>query len=817
MLVIETIDLMGYEEFTNYLDSVREDSFSITFEEIEGIIGEKLPDSALQYQAWWSNSDSHPFMREVLLKNWKSRKLNLEAKRIEFYKNSQSEFERLKQFCINQFPRSVRNYREIAIKTLLQKENFTENISEITDEVKRQNPKEKEPKQGYHIGSKEMINEQLIQRHKVATKDGDVYSLLLKPENTTKEQVEELIEICNKSMTDLKQEYFLLRYTGKENGPWKDVVGEKYHVGREEDGRMGKNVGRVFDSGIGTKAIWWYTDELISILGYGTIKEIETINEDKDWYLKFDDFKFFEGDEEFKGIMMKRASDSTVNLIRSLEKKDVDGNKTGFNWQQSINPIPKEIYEQITGTRSTMSNEQTEESPELERLYKILERKKQIILYGPPGTGKTYSANKLKKYILSKNSNVNSQDTTFSVDAENYFMINGPWAKNLGHSLDNPPFVWAINSSDPSNLGVYNKLQPNDIVFLSNQAKDSGPFGKKVILGVGKCVRKFEGEEPYWPDEIEQNKVIYKNRFQIELLHIVDDTSETIEFIQGLPYSKGFNAIVNENVLQKLLKLVREQWKGSVSTTKIFERSVTFHQSYSYEDFVEGIRPEVTEDDKVIYEPVDGIFKEICDAAKDDPDNKYVLTIDEINRGNVEKILGELITLIESDKRKEEYQVILPYTKDSFWVPENLFIIGTMNTADRSIAPIDTALRRRFAFEELMPQYELEELGREINGISLKTLLQELNKRIRNEGISLRDKQIGHSYFMKVNNLEELRITFAVEIVPLLQDYFYNDYKKLEEDILNSDFIDSNEMMIKEEWQKDNQAFKTAINKILGQ
>ena len=140
-----------------------------------------------------------------------------------------------------------------------------------------------------------------------------------------------------------------------------------------------------------------------------------------------------------------------------------------------------------------------------------------------------------------------------------------------------------------------------------------------------------------------------------------------------------------------------------------------------------------------------------------------------------------------------------------------------MNTADRSIAPIDTALRRRFAFEELMPQYELEELGREINGISLKTLLQELNKRIRNEGISLRDKQIGHSYFMKVNNLEELRITFAVEIVPLLQDYFYNDYKKLEEDILNSDFIDSNEMMIKEEWQKDNQAFKTAINKILGQ
>mgnify|MGYP001186955827 CR=1 FL=1 len=804
MLVIETIDLMGYEEFTNYLDSVREDSFSITFEEIEGIIGEKLPDSALQYQAWWSNSDSHPFMREVLLKNWKSRKLNLEAKRIEFYKNSQSEFERLKQFCINQFPRSVRNYREIAIKILLQKENFTVNISEITDEIKNQNSEEEEPQAGYARGSKEMIDEQLIQRHKVVTNDGDVYSLLLRPENTTEEQIAELIEICDKSIGGLKQEYFLLRHNV--DGTWQDDMGKKYHFGRNVP-----NQKKLRQAGAGTNTIWFTKRSgEFYFWGYGSVKEIATIQEDEEWNLIYDDFKYFdESDDsiEARGRFLKKGNESIKRQIESLPR---------YNQQTSMFKITKEIYEQITGTRSTMSNEQTEENPELVRLYKILERKKQIILYGPPGTGKTYSANELKKYILSKNSNVNSQDTTFSVDAENYFMINGPWAKNLGHSLDNPPFVWAINSSDPSNLGVYNKLQPNDIVFLSNQAKDSGPFGKKVILGVGKCVRKFEGEEPYWPDEIEQNKVIYKNRFEIELLHIVYDTSETIEFIQGLPYSKGFNAIVNENVLQKLLKLVREQWKGSVSTTKIFERSVTFHQSYSYEDFVEGIRPEV-KDEKVTYKPVDGIFKEICDAAKDDPDNKYVLTIDEINRGNVEKILGELITLIESDKRKEEYQVILPYTKDSFWVPENLFIIGTMNTADRSIAPIDTALRRRFAFEELMPQYELEELGREINGISLKTLLQELNKRIRNEGISLRDKQIGHSYFMKVNNLEELRITFAVEIVPLLQDYFYNDYKKLEEDILNSDFIDSNEMMIKEEWQKDNQAFKTAINKILGQ
>ena len=721
---------MGYEEFANYLDSVREDSFSITFEEIEGIIGENLPVSALQYPAWWSNNDSHPFMKEVLLKNWKSRKLNLEGKRIEFYKNSQSEFERLKQFCINQFPRSVRNYREIAIKILLQKEDFTANISEIIDEIKNQNSEEEEPQAGYARGSKEMIDEQLIQRHKVATNDGDVYSLLLRPENTTEEQIAELIEICDKSIGGLKQEYFLLRHNV--DGTWQDDMGKKYHFGRNVP-----NQKKLRQAGTGTNTIWFTKRSgEFYFWGYGAVKEIATIQEDEEWNLIYDDFKYFdEYDDsiEARGRFLKKGNESIKRQIESLPR---------YNQQTSMFKITKEIYEQITGTRSTMSNEQTEESPELERLYKILERKKQIILYGPPGTGKTYSANELKKYILSKNKS-ESAKTTF---------------RNA-----------AIRILD-ENAGPLNYTEITERAIKKGLISTKGETPQFTLLKIMSEDVRLGGE----------NAIFKKERKGVYGLH--------------------------NNFLEK-----QKTMKNP------FSKNVTFHQSYSYEDFVEGIRPEVTDDDKVIYKPVDGIFKEICDDAKNDPDNKYVLTIDEINRGNVEKILGELITLIESDKRNLEHQVILPYTQDLFWVPENLFIIGTMNTADRSIAPIDTALRRRFAFEELMPQYELEELGREINGISLKTLLQELNKRIRNEGISLRDKQIGHSYFMKVNNLEELRITFAVEIVPLLQDYFYNDYKKLEEDILNSDFIDSNEMMIKEEWQKDNQAFKTAINKILGQ
>jgi len=153
--------------------------------------------------------------------------------------------------------------------------------------------------------------------------------------------------------------------------------------------------------------------------------------------------------------------------------------------------------------------------------------------------------------------------------------------------------------------------------------------------------------------------------------------------------------------------------------------------------------------------------------AAADPENKYVLLIDEINRGNISKIFGESISLIEKDKRGT-LNLQLAYSKDAFTVPENVYIIGTMNTADRSLIQIDAALRRRFAFYELMPKPEL--LTEVIEGISLQKLLEEINKRITEAG--LREKQVGHSYLMDIQNLEDLQFAFANEIVPLLQDYF---------------------------------------------
>lgn len=205
---------------------------------------------------------------------------------------------------------------------------------------------------------------------------------------------------------------------------------------------------------------------------------------------------------------------------------------------------------------------------------------------------------------------------------------------------------------------------------------------------------------------------------------------------------------------------------------------VTFHQSFGYEDFVEGIRPRLS-DGQVIYEVVDGIFKKMAKNAADDKANSYVLIIDEINRGNISKIFGELITLIEPDKREgmdNEVSVVLPYSHEVFLVPANLHIVGTMNTADRSIALLDTALRRRFDFVEMLPQPEL--LDREVRGIHLKSLLETMNERI--EFLLDRDHTIGHAFFINVENLEDLCKVFRNKLIPLLQEYFYNEWNKIQ-------------------------------------
>ncbi|MYA17084.1 MAG: AAA domain-containing protein, partial [Gemmatimonadetes bacterium] len=231
---------------------------------------------------------------------------------------------------------------------------------------------------------------------------------------------------------------------------------------------------------------------------------------------------------------------------------------------------------------------------------------------------------------------------------------------------------------------------------------------------------------------------------------------------------------------------------------------VTFHQNTTYEDFVEGIRPVLAgppdrdperapgqgQGGDVQYEMSRGIFRRIAERAEANPDARYVLIIDEINRGNIARIFGELITLIEDSKRigrHDEARVTLPGSNTDFAVPGNLHVLGTMNTADRSIALLDTALRRRFVFEEMMPDPAHSGIAKDLDGIDCGRLLKAMNRRI---AVLLdREHQIGHTYFLRVDTLPALARTFQNRIMPLLQEYFYDDWEKIGAVLNNNGFV----------------------------
>ena len=274
----------------------------------------------------------------------------------------------------------------------------------------------------------------------------------------------------------------------------------------------------------------------------------------------------------------------------------------------------------------------------------------------------------------------------------------------------------------------------------------------------------------------------------IEELHLIENfrTDDDNNYFRLTP--RGIEVI--ENIIQRWKLLIPSIFEEISSVNGIelgFIKLITFHQSYSYEEFIEGIRPSLNSNNgELSYELVSGIFKQLSDKAEKDPDNNFVLIIDEINRGNISKIFGELITLIEDTKRisstdnKAGLKVELPYSKCLFGVPDNLYIIGTMNTADRSITNIDTALRRRFVFEEFPPIPNHSSIGSvERNGkqINLQHLLKTINTRI--EYLLDKDHQIGHSYFMNINTWDALCGKFRNNIIPLLQEYFYNDWEKI--------------------------------------
>jgi 5-methylcytosine-specific restriction protein B len=365
---------------------------------------------------------------------------------------------------------------------------------------------------------------------------------------------------------------------------------------------------------------------------------------------------------------------------------------------------------------------------------------KNVILYGPPGTGKTYIANQTAHELVKKQLQVPVPET---------ILLQG--------------IAEAITFYDSLALGIY----------LAGKEKH---YTVKEILELPLIQARFtirpvnyrnEAVWGYLQSHTSPESKTVKTSYKTEPF-LFDKAND----------SRWYLTPTGESYVEQTLNLELASLKQptkEVGKAEDFITRVSFHQSYAYEDFVEGFRP--TGADEI--EVVPGKFREVCAQAGGNPNANYVLIIDEINRGNISKVFGELITLLEDDKRDgqpDSFPIELAYSHLKFKVPGNLYIIGTMNTADRSIALLDVALRRRFAFYELMPDPELLH-GRIVQSedgdqVDLERLLTSLNQRIRKELGP--DYQIGHSYLLKVNSLASLEFAWNNQIMPLLHEYFYS-------------------------------------------
>jgi DNA polymerase III delta prime subunit len=388
---------------------------------------------------------------------------------------------------------------------------------------------------------------------------------------------------------------------------------------------------------------------------------------------------------------------------------------------------------------------------ELQQLMKISARTRNILLYGPPGTGKTYTVRKFAEHFLS-------------------------------------PQLRAQPSASQQRIVVLQTLRWYEAIALVMALNSTKQLFKVNELAADKLLLEYQS--------LKKSNIRLSNALWAQLQIHTSLESKTVNYTQRSEpflFDKNENSewgltsagreYVQANLIEPLNKL-RNPQQGTLDIEDFCD-VVTFHQSFAYEEFVEGLKPLPPEDEEtgVQYDVVPGVFRRICERAEaawraeGKNASKYLLVIDEINRANIAKVLGELITLIEDDKRlgmTNKLRVRLPYSGQLFGVPPNLYILGTMNTADRSIALLDIALRRRFTFVEMMPDPAL--LGT-VEGVNLSALLTRLNARIT--ALLDRDHQIGHSYFLDLDTADDLHFAWYRRIVPLLQEYFYNDSERL--------------------------------------
>lgn len=456
-------------------------------------------------------------------------------------------------------------------------------------------------------------------------------------------------------------------------------------------------------------------------------------------------------DDTLKGKILRSTISYDPSIIINNLEVVFNDIRTMYN---ILNPLIK-FYEHNTHKENTMQKE----SPLNQ------------ILYGPPGTGKTY--NTINKALEIINGTVPNKRE----DAKKHFdeLVQAKQIEfvTFHQSYGYEEFIEGIKAVPPKEKGNENgakmiyKVVSGIFKKVSNRAKENYENSNKTTTQLIQEKSLKQKIEQFLNDTLEAQSEFTKTKGGKFKIKDLSENSISI-FTQDSNYS--------ENLIELDI--------GEL--TKILSSEIDIKTSRQLAKDIFGINNQRQKD--TYYFSILKKFKEIKfdnfeEIEEKEPLKNYVLIIDEINRGNISKIFGELITLIEPSKRigtNEALYVKLPYSGESFGVPANLYIIGTMNTADRSIALMDTALRRRFEFTEMMPDTkELE--GIQIDGINIAQLLETINKRI--EYLYDRDHTIGHAYFISLKEtptLEALDGIFKNKIIPLLQEYFYDDWEKIQ-------------------------------------
>ncbi|EAL4976346.1 AAA domain-containing protein [Campylobacter jejuni] len=467
------------------------------------------------------------------------------------------------------------------------------------------------------------------------------------------------------------------------------------------------------------------------------------------------------GEKEFK-VEIKNQKIEIIASINNIRKyssnRFLEYSVLGKN---EVESYAKPLFEDILSNSNLSAIKQSENE-------KILIENQNIplnqILYGPPGTGKTYHTIDKALEILGENlENRDEKKAKFDEYVKNGQIVFTTFHQSYGYEEFVEGIKPRIDSKENSKEVEY-EIKDGIFKELCKKALDNY---KVSLLTQEEFVKSEDLEnkiEIFLDELVDQQKFIEKIQsggFKLEEYNekyriITDDTNANLYL----------NLEIFKTLLENKDKIINGRSIKQILNNK-HRRQI---DSYYFQ--LVKLFKEREQDYKVDNNP------------SEKPELKpYIIIIDEINRGNVSKIFGELVTLIEPSKRigeKEELKVTLPYSGEKFGVPKNVYIIGTMNTADRSITSLDTALRRRFEFIEMMP--DVSKLSMDCEGINLQELLKAINTRI--EYLLDREKTIGHAFFVSVENLEDLKKVFQNKIIPLLQEYFYNDYALINE-VLN--------------------------------